>query len=461
VINSIRVRLTLWYLLVFGLLLIVFSAYIYSLITSGLSRQFDTALMRTAASTANYFTEFVERKNEIGGAVETVKELQFGELQTAILREGKVLAASTPQVTQAAASTNILAQIKPAGKPVYATESGTEARLVAMPFQVSQVQYAVVVLEPMRDLKAQFVRMREIFFLGLPAALLLTAVGGFMLARKTLQPVVDISNQAERIGAQNLDERLDVRNPRDELGRLALVINALLSRLEGSFTKIHEFIADASHELRTPVAIIHGEADVALSRERSVADYQASLRVIREQSSRMGRIVNDMLALTRADSNRPPRREELYLDELVEECCHAAQTLAAPAGVTLSVDTEEGIQLLGDAELLRRMTFNLLDNAIHYTPSGGSVAVRLLREDSWARLTVSDTGIGIPPESAPRVFDRFFRVENGRRSRAGGAGLGLSIVKLAAESHQGRVEMQSEVGKGSKFEVTLPLDPAA
>jgi heavy metal sensor kinase len=270
--------------------------------------------------------------------------------------------------------------------------------------------------------------------------------------------VVDISDRAEQIGAENLNERLAVRNPRDELGRLAQVINALLSRLEESFRKIHEFIADASHELRTPIAIIHGEADVALSRERSASEYQESLRTIREQSSRMGRIVNDMLALTRADSNRPLRREELYLDELVAECCHAAQSLAGPAGVTLSVEAEEGIQLQGDVELLRRMTFNLLDNAIHYTPPGGSVTVRLLSEDSCARLTVADTGIGIPAKSAPRIFDRFFRVENGRRSRAGGAGLGLSIVKLAAESHQGHVEMQSELGKGSTFAVTLPLD---
>jgi heavy metal sensor kinase len=370
---------------------------------------------------------------------------------------------------QALQTTNILTQLKPPGEAVYATAEGTAAegkgkqvRLVAMQFEDAKVHYAVVVLEPTRDLKAQFVHMREIFFLALPCALLLTALGGYMLARQALQPVVDISTQAERIGAQNLGDRLDVRNPRDELGRLTQVINSLLQRLEGSFVKMREFMADASHELRTPIAIIHGEADLALSRERGVSEYQATLRVIREQSSRMGRIVKDMLALTRADAARHTlSREELYLDELIEECCRAAQTLVGPSGVKLSVQTHGDILFRGDLELLRRMTFNLLDNAIHYTPPGGSVNVKLLRDESWARLIVSDTGIGIPAECAPRVFDRFFRVENGSRGQSGGAGLGLSIVKLAAESHRGRVEVQSEVGRGSTFTVSLPLEPAA
>jgi signal transduction histidine kinase len=221
---------------------------------------------------------------------------------------------------------------------------------------------------------------------------------------------------------------------------------------------MREFMADASHELRTPLAIIRAEAEVSLEQERSVFDYKQCLGIIRDQSKRMTRIVSDMLALARADAGQQKLRlEELYLNDLIEECCNAAQALALPRGVRLTFEAGEDISFCGDEELLKRMAVNLLDNAIQYTPSGGSVSVQLKADTSAAQLIVSDTGIGIAPECASRVFDRFYRVDSSRRRSDGGSGLGLSIVKLAAEAHKGCVELSSQPGSGSTFTVSLPL----
>jgi signal transduction histidine kinase len=182
------------------------------------------------------------------------------------------------------------------------------------------------------------------------------------------------------------------------------------------------------------------------------------LGIIRDQSQRMTRIVSDMLALARADAGQQRLQlQELYLNDIIEECCHAAQTLATIKGVHLTCDACGDISFRGDEELLKRMAVNLLDNAIHYTPTGGSVSVRLETDTSSVRLIVSDTGIGIAPENASRVFDRFYRGDSSNINNGSGSGLGLSIVKLAAEAHGGHVELSSQPGSGSTFIVSLPL----
>jgi two-component system OmpR family sensor kinase len=409
---------------------------------------------------SNYFAEFVERKNVAGGARETVLELQFDRLGTAIFRGDQLLAASAPDTVTAITTTKILSALGTSRAPSFATDPRARKRLVALAASMDGVNYEVVVVETLDGLLGQLARVRRIIFVGLPAALLLAAAGGYLLVRKSLQPVVTISEQAAHISAQNLDERLQITNPKDELGRLAGVFNELLSRLEASFRIMREFMADASHELRTPLAVIQGESEVSLSRDGTAADYRGSLGVVNKQARRMARIVSDMLALARADAGHQHLLvEELYLNDLVEDCCRTAQTLAVPKGVQLTFEGSQDVSFRGNEELLKRMAVNLLDNAIHYTPSGGSVSVKLASEPPWVRLSVCDTGVGIPPECLERVFDRFYRVNQSRARADGGSGLGLSIVKLAAESHQGSVHLISQLGRGSTFTVRLPLDP--
>jgi heavy metal sensor kinase len=463
--SSIRVRLTLWYLLVFGGILIAFSAYIYSSISRDMRKRFDASLLRTAQAMASYFTEFAERKNVIRGAEETIRELKEGREIAAIFREGQLLASNGEEIIAALASTNMAARSVGSGRePAFATEPRLNKRLVVAPFHVDGVNYTVAVLEPLDKLEGQIGQMRNIIFFALSSALALAAVGGFLMACKSLGPVVTISEQAEHISAKNLSERLKVTNTDDELGHLAGVFNALLSRLDASFQVMREFMADASHELRTPLAIINGEAQVSLAQDRTPDEYRQALGVVRDQAKRMARIVSDMLALARADAGQQRlRMQELYLNDLVEECYRAAQALAAPKGVQLTYEAGEDISFLGDEELLKRMVINLLDNAIRYTPGGGAVSVKLTCEpmnqsgSSCARLIISDSGMGIPPECLGRVFDRFYRVDDSRARANGGSGLGLSIVKLAAESHRGSVGLVSEPNHGSTFTVSLPL----
>jgi heavy metal sensor kinase len=455
--SSIRVRLTLWYLLVFGALLAAFNVYVYSSLAIDLRDKYDDSLLRTARAMADYFSEFVERKNVAGGARETILELKLEDLGTAIYHGDRLLASSNAEVASAVNSTGLLGGA--AGTVArFATETSRNERLVLLPFQAEGDKYAVVVAESLAGLNGQIGRMRNIIWFGLPAALVFAATGGFLLARKSLRSVVTISEQAEHISAQNLDQRLSVGNPKDELGRLAGTFNALLSRLDASFRVMHEFMADASHELRTPLAIVQGEAEVSLGRDKTIEDYKQSLQIIHGQARRMARIVSDLLSLARADAGQHhPRMEELYLNDLVEDCCRAARALAEPKRVQLTWISAGDISLRGDEELLRRMAVNLLDNAIHYSQPGGAVTVELTAEESIARLSVKDTGIGIPPDCVPRVFDRFYRVDKSRSRAHGGSGLGLSIVRLAAESHRGSVDVTSELGRGSCFTVSLPL----
>jgi signal transduction histidine kinase len=275
--SSIRVRLTLWYLLIFGSLLVVFSIYMYSLVSSDMHKRFDYSLLRTSQSMANYFSEFSDRDNIELEAQETIDSLKEGRESAAIFREGRLLAANNDDVVAAVKATRVLDAGPTDRKTTYATQAELNKRLVVFPFQYQGVNYVSAVLEPLDKLEGEIGHIRKLFLVGFSAVLVLAAVGGFLLAQKSLQPMVTISAQAEHINARNLSERLKVTNSGDELGRLAGVFNALLSRLDTSFEVMREFMADASHELRTPLTIIHGEAQVSLSHEHTAEEYRQSL----------------------------------------------------------------------------------------------------------------------------------------------------------------------------------------
>jgi signal transduction histidine kinase len=220
---------------------------------------------------------------------------------------------------------------------------------------------------------------------------------------------------------------------------------------------MREFMADASHELRTPLSVIRGEADVALSQDRDAAEYKETIEIIQDEARRLSRIVDDMMALGRADAGQYPLRvEEFYLNDVVEEACRAMKVIAAANGVSLTVDLAEDVAFSGDEDLIRRLITNLLDNAIKYTPSGGSVSVKLASEQTAVKIIVSDTGQGIPAEAAAHVFERFYRVDKARSRAEGGSGLGLAIARWIAEAHKGSIDLVSIPGKGSEFTVSMP-----
>ena len=309
---------------------------------------------------------------------------------------------------------------------------------------------------------------------------MLSALGGWTLARKTLAPVARMTERAAQIGASTLHERLPLGNPTDELGRLAGVFNDLLARLDHAFEQQRQFMADASHELRTPVAVMLGEADIALSQEvRPDSEYRDALHAVRDEGRRLSRVVADLFLLARADAGqRPLQRREIYLDELVTECVRAARAIAAARGTTIvfapsaatastgeAVAPEDDWPLEGDEELLRSLVMNLIDNAIKHSPPGATVTIGLGRDARSYRIIVSDTGPGIPEEARGKVFERFYRVDKARSREAvsdsGGAGLGLAIGRWIAEAHGGTLALTRSSEAGSTFEIGLPRRTAA
>ena len=282
-----------------------------------------------------------------------------------------------------------------------------------------------------------------------------------------LAPVTAMSQQADRIGAANLHERLPVTNPHDELGHLAETFNRMLDRVDNAFEQQRRFMADASHELRTPVAILRGEADIALlSDGRTREEYRGALVVVHDAADRLSRTVNDIFLLARVDASQVPTAPApLYLDELVADTCRAMRSLAAQRGVTLTCETAGEIPYVGDSVLLERLVMNLVDNAIKYSDDGGTVSARLDRNAQGVWLTVVNGGPGIPAEAQPHVFDRFYRVDAARTAAARGAavssgsGLGLAIARWIAELHGGAVELTASEPGRTAFTFRLPPEP--
>jgi heavy metal sensor kinase len=302
--------------------------------------------------------------------------------------------------------------------------------------------------------------------IALPIALLLSLISGYALARRALAPVASMTAEARSIGARNLHERLSIRNPHDELGQLAVTFNNVLERVDRAMEQQRRFTADASHELRTPIALIRAEADVALSEnvDRSNTqeeEYRSALNVIRDGSQQLSRVVNDLFLLARADAGQTlVSPHEMQLDELVTGTAHGMRALAEEKGIELKLRVGGRAPYHGDEEMLRRVLRNLLDNAIKYSSGPGVVEVSLDRDAKAYRVCVTDHGPGISADDQAHVFERFYRGDQARGHResasGSGAGLGLAIAREIAELHGGRVDLRRSNEKGSTFELTLP-----
>ncbi|RLA97319.1 MAG: hypothetical protein DRG32_03790, partial [Deltaproteobacteria bacterium] len=295
---------------------------------------------------------------------------------------------------------------------------------------------------------------------AVPSVLILAVVGGLFLANKALRPVDEITNTARKIGSSgDLSQRIRLkRKVDDEIGRLAATFNEMIAKVENSFQQIKRFTADASHELKTPLTILRGEIEVGLKRLRTPEEYQKILASNLEEVKHMSRMVEDLLTLARADMGALELRKEVVdLGGLVREVWEEVRLWAEDKGVELLFQEDGEARIMGDRGRLRQLALNLIDNAIKYTPSGGRVELRVVRDGDEVTFSVADTGEGIPAEDLQRIFERFYRVDKARSRQRGGTGLGLSICKWIAEAHGGRISAESELGRGSKFHVFLPL----
>jgi heavy metal sensor kinase len=326
--------------------------------------------------------------------------------------------------------------------------------------QVKGTHFQILVATPLRETKSILRDLHILLLWTAPAVLLIAALGGYWISRRALAPVDGITQAARSIGIQNLSRRLTVPATGDELQRLSETWNDMLARLESAVKRLSQFTADASHELRTPIALIRTTAELTLRRERSAETYRGALSEIVAESERTSRLVEDLLLLARADAGLPALPlESLELTPLVRDICEQGQVLAEARQLQISTDLPpEPVFVQANDPALRRLLLLLVDNAVKYTPAGGRITVSVGQSPSGATLAVRDTGIGIPDSALPHVFERFYRADDSRNRDAGGAGLGLSIAKWIAERHHASLEAESVLGQGSTFRVRFPLN---
>ena len=354
---------------------------------------------------------------------------------------------------------------KPANlaKPSFTTTqvAGLPLRFYSEPILVNGQPYTVQVAAPLHEAFEAIEAFGVILMLAIPVLLLVAGAGGYWISKHALDPVDAISRTAQRISIESLSDRLPTPQTGDQLQRLTETLNQMFSRLETSVRRIKQFTADASHELRAPIALIRTTAEVAVQRRnRQAHEYLEALEDIPEESERTSQVVDSLMLLARADAGKEVL-ERVPVD--ISSVCRAAidqgEKLARHKNVQLSASIPESpIPVHGDAEALRRALLILIDNAVKYTPEGGSVRIALTTNDGFVKMTVNDTGIGIAPAALPHIFDRFWRADQARSRAYGGAGLGLSIAKWIAETHAGSITVKSELGNGSAFALKVPLD---
>ena len=472
--NSVRLRLTLWYTAAMTLVLVVLVTSTYFVLRRNVIRRADAQAVELADS----FLSTVDA--EMGDATKpdslddgiaaAISEHRFRDVVFAVfdpqgdllgVSEGYKGAEHTIDISHETLADSLRHQPSSPEGFNSARLAGRRYRSYVRHFSIDGQAGTLLVLQSLRGQNEFLETLARTFGIVIPLAILLSSIGGYFLARRSLSPVVTMSTQASRIGAENLHELLNVHNPRDELGRLAGAFNDLLDRLSRSFEKQKRFVADASHELRTPVAILCGEAEVALGQQgRTEKEYRESLEILRDEAKRLKRIVEDLFTLARADAGQHPLAlVDFYLDELVAECARNVRALASARAIAVSCESEGELPIHADETLLRRMLLNLLDNAIKYTPEGGRVAVRCGARHEMYELKIRDSGFGVPADLQSRIFERFFRedkVRSRREGDSGGAGLGLAIASWIANAHGGKVELTESSPEGSLFTVILP-----
>ena len=441
---TVRTRLTLWYAGVLTFIICVFSIGIFLFVKARLSQDLAAQLSRDLATVDRIYREEPGELKDLDSHW-GIMLFQISTTDTVVYQTEGWERGGLAQAV--------------AGDPAAIRRSwkapdGRSFRLQ----RVSGPSYEVAVAIDEAPLSRTLRTLAAILIMGVPCAVALAIAGGYVLAGRVLSPIGAMADQARKITADSLGERLPVTNPGDEFGRLASVFNETLARLDGSFARLRRFTADASHELRTPLTAMRSVGEVALQRSLDRAAYRDVIGSMLEEVDRLTRLVETLLTLTRAESGRAQlARDVVDLGGLASAVADSLRVLSEEKAQTLSIDAQAEITATGDANVLRQGLSNLIDNAIKYTPDRGTITVRVVKMSlAEAAIEVRDTGRGIPAEHRERIFDRFYRVDAARARDSGGLGLGLAISRWAVEAHGGRIELESEEGTGSVFRIVLP-----
>jgi heavy metal sensor kinase len=470
-IHSIKFRFTLWYLVVLGIALVSLSVGAYQYLSRTLYHNLDDTLELRSTQLSNI-------RDILLSVVEKQFQEEIGEVVSFYFYSGDQLMSISPREVDIPLNTSKIEQAI-AGQSTFATvetSEGVELRLYVAPFsldrpvmlprpgmpgptalRVNIESAALVIGRPTEDIKQALDRLLRTLMIAVPLTLVAAGGGGVFLARRVLKPVDEMTQKARSIEEHDLSQRIEVKT-KDELGRLASTLNEMIERLEKAFTLQKQFTGDASHELRAPLAIIEAESTLTLQKDRTKKEYQQSLETVSQEARRMSRIVDQLLALARADSTGEKLSfRRVNLSQLVTKLSADVEMLCRDKSLKFELGQMENLVVKGDRVKLRQLLLNILDNAIRYTPCGKEISVSVQAEGEMAVVSISDTGIGILPEDLPHIFERFYRVDKARSRSEGGSGLGLAIAKHITEIHGGRIEVDSKVGTGSTFRVYIPL----
>lgn len=467
--RSIRFRLTCWYVGLLAVILLAFSVGVYGALSRRIEQRVNDSLFNSVDVFSRTLTHEIE-ENDGGPAAEAhLREVIETVYRDSFPGQGIAVYAGSRLVTAKPGPGGVIPPPPPKAAPrirvadVPSAPGQDPERQASVLVRLGKAgDYAVVSWLSLAASREELQVIRSTFLIAIASALAALALGGYLLARKSLQPVMDISETAERISSKDLTQRVPVANPRDELGRLATTFNSLLDRLEKSFERQKRFMADSSHELKTPIHVASTAAQVTLEQLfRDEHEYREALETIVSQLKRLSHLVENMFLLARADAGvYPVDTREFYLEEALSECVRAANVIGQRSGTKAVARAAGEAPCRGDEGLIRQLIMILLDNAVKHSGEGALVEASLDATDpACYSIAVRDTGPGIPEESRALIFDRFFR-EDQSRSRARedasyGAGLGLAIGKWIAELHGGSLTLETSGPQGSTFRATI------
>lgn len=444
---SVRARLTLWHALFMALVLAVFGLGIYVYMRESLYAQIDARLEEhlalVAATARTDSDELIEIERHTSTIIFRVLDGDWPIYSTGGWVAGNLDAAY--------ASPNI-------GRIIFTSDNGGIYHLKDQQLAVGDRQFHIATAEQAEQVHRSIRKLALTLLGGFPVTLIVSLLGGYFLAGRALSPVQHLTNRARAISADNLSERLAVPNPRDEIGQLTSVLNDAFVRLEESFTRLKRFTHDVAHELRTPLAVIRSVGEVGLQQQRDPKSYRDVIGSMLEEVDRLGHLVDNLLTLARAESGRfSANLRPDDLRALCQDVTECLQVLAEEKHQTLTFEAKDNHLASIDRDILRLALINIIANAIRYTQDHGNIHVRLgFNSAGAAMIDIGDNGPGIAQEHHAHLFERFYRIDRSRSHETGGTGLGLAIARWAVESNGGRIELESEPGRGSIFRIVLP-----
>lgn len=452
----IRARLTAWYFAVLAVTFAVFSVLAYHAMRRSVEATVDEQLGQQAAGIQALIAGLLpEGRPRLVGELRENLELRRGSEYSQVADEQGRWIYRSPLLER-----HGVAMPKAASARIAPLEIGAQPfRVLTTDVSVGGKTFQVQVAAPMDDFEEALETFRWFLLLSSPLLLIAASAGGYWMSRRALDPVDLIARAAQNISPRNLATRLAVPQARDELRRLTETLNGMLGRIEAAFQRITQFTADASHELRTPVALMRATAEISLRRPRNEIEYREALAQILRELEKTSSLIERLMLLARADSGFEGMAfARVNLAQLLREVCQDCRPLAVAKEIGFREHIPEAaVWVEGDAQALRRLFPILIDNAMKYTAEGGEVSASLAACDGLAVAEIRDNGIGIGAADLPHIFERFYRAEKTRSRERGGAGLGLSIGLWIAQAHGGTIAVESTPGKGSAFRVRLPL----